>query len=185
MSPMSTVLTCDLWSVFSLAPPQRGAPKTYSPAMSSSLPGEILGLHHVKVAVTNLERSRSWYERVLDLEPILEWPDSRGVVRGVRYRAKGGFALALREDPAVAQATVGYDPFAILVQGRGDVQAWADRLERLGVDHSPVTAGALGWLLWFDDPDGLQLKIYSDDSHGLPREQLASVARPVEGATTT
>ena len=148
------------------------------------MPGEILGLHHVKVAVTDLERSRAWYERVFDLEPILEWPDSQGVVRGVRYRAKGGFALALREEPAIARATVGYDPFAILVKGRGDVESWASRLDGLGIAHSPVTAGALGWLLWFDDPDGLQLKIYSEDSHGLSRDQLASAARPVEGPRT-
>ncbi|HEX9259816.1 MAG TPA: VOC family protein [Acidimicrobiales bacterium] len=152
--------------------------------MSSSVPGEILGLHHVKVAVTDLQRSRAWYERVLDLEPILEWPDSQGVARGVRYRAKGGFALALREDSTIAHAMVGFDPFAILVQGRGDVEAWADRLDKLGVDHSPVRAGALGWLLWFDDPDGLQLKIYSDDSHGLSRDQMTSVARPVERSAT-
>ncbi len=151
----------------------------------SSVPGEILGLHHVKLAVTDIQRSRAWYESVLDLEPILEWPDSQGVVRGVGYRAKGGFALALREDSAVAQATIGFDPIAILVQGRADVEAWADRLDELGVAHSPVTAGALGWLLSFDDPDGLQLKIYSDDSHGMSREQLASVARPVQGAATT
>lgn len=147
-----------------------------------SAPGEILGLHHVKLAVTDIQRSRAWYERVLGLEPTLEWPDSEGVVRGVRFGAKGGFALALREDSAVAQAMVGFDPIAILVQGRADVEAWADRLDGLGVAHSPVIAGALGWLLSFDDPDGLQLKIYSDDSHGMSREQLASVARPVQGA---
>lgn len=122
---------------------------------------------------------------MLGLEPILEWPDPQGVVRGVRFRAKSGFALALREDAAVAHAMVGFDPIAILVQGRADVEAWADRLDELGVPHSPVTAGALGWLLSFDDPDGLQLKIYSDDAHGISREELASVARPVEGAATT
>jgi catechol 2,3-dioxygenase-like lactoylglutathione lyase family enzyme len=141
----------------------------------SSAPGEILGLHHVKLAVSDLVRSRSWYERVLDLEPILEWPDAQGVVRGVRYRAKGGFALALREDASIAAATGGFDPIAILVGARADVDAWADRLDGLGVTHSPVTAGALGWLLSFDDPDGLTLKIYADDSHG----ERTSAARPV------
>ena len=146
----------------------------------SSAPGEILGLHHVKLAVTDIQRSRSWYERVLGLEPMLEWPDAEGVVRGVRFRAKGGFGLAIREDARVAEAMVGFDPIAILVQGRVDVEAWADRLDQLGVPHSPVTAGALGWLLSFDDPDGLQLKIYSEDSHGMSREQLASLARPVQ-----
>ena len=90
----------------------------------------------MKLAVTDIQRSRDWYERVLGLEPILEWPDSQGVVRGVRFRAKGGFALAIREDLAVAQAMVGFDPIAILVQGRADVEAWADRLDELDCCHA-------------------------------------------------
>lgn len=50
---------------------------------------------------------------------------------------------------------------------------------------SRFSNGALGWLVSFNDPDGLQLKIYSDDAHGLSREQLASVATPVDGANQT
>jgi hypothetical protein len=45
--------------------------------------GEILGVHHIKIPVTDLVRSRAWYERVFDLEPFIEWPDDEGVVRGV------------------------------------------------------------------------------------------------------
>ena len=37
--------------------------------------GAILGLHHVKIPVTDLVRSREWYERVLDLEPLTEFRD--------------------------------------------------------------------------------------------------------------
>jgi catechol 2,3-dioxygenase-like lactoylglutathione lyase family enzyme len=145
--------------------------------MSSPPAGELLGLHHVKLPVADLKRSRAWYERVFDLEPILEWPDDNGVVRGVRYADKRGFALALREDPALAQAMVGFDPIAILVRGRADIEAWARRLDDLGVDHSPVTTGALGWLVAFSDPDGIQLKLYTEELHRLPPESRKSKAR--------
>ncbi|MBV8979320.1 MAG: hypothetical protein JO086_00290 [Acidimicrobiia bacterium] len=37
--------------------------------------GDILGLHHIKVPVTDLARSRLWYERVFEVEPQIEFPD--------------------------------------------------------------------------------------------------------------
>ena len=128
--------------------------------------GDILGLHHVKVPVTDLARSRQWYEQVFALEAEVEFPDDSGVVRGVAYRAKGGFTLALRENPSVAKATAGYDPFAILLQGRVDIEAWAARLDDLGVTHSPVIEATIGWLVSFKDPDGLELRFYTADRHG-------------------
>ena len=127
--------------------------------------GEILGVHHVKVPVTDIRRSREWYERVFDLQPEVEFPDDDGVVRGVAYHAKGGFTLALRENPAVARAVAGYDPFAILVQGREDIEMWATRLDDLGIGRSPVIEATIGWLMSFNDPDGLELRLYTADRH--------------------
>jgi catechol 2,3-dioxygenase-like lactoylglutathione lyase family enzyme len=37
--------------------------------------GEILGVHHIKIPVSHIVRSRAWYERVFDLEPFLEFAD--------------------------------------------------------------------------------------------------------------
>ena len=62
-------------------------------------PGEILGVHHIKIPVSDLPRSRAWYERVFDLEPRMEFRDDHdGVVRGVSYRAKGELAKANPQD---------------------------------------------------------------------------------------
>ncbi len=131
--------------------------------------GEILGLHHVKLAVTNLARSRAWYERVFDLQPDVEFADADGVVRGVSYQPQGGFTLALRENPPIALAMAGFDPFAILVESRRDLETWAQRLDDLGIEHAPIKVGALGWLFAFTDPDGLRLKLYTREEHGLPQ----------------
>ncbi len=35
--------------------------------------GEILGVHHVKIPVADLVHSREWYERVFELEPLMEF----------------------------------------------------------------------------------------------------------------
>jgi catechol-2,3-dioxygenase len=132
--------------------------------------GQILGLHHVKLAVADLARSRAWYERVFEVQAKVEFTDDDGVVRGVSYRPLGGFTLALRENADVARALAGFDPLAILVESRQDLDAWASRLDGFGVPHSPVTAGAVGWLFGFDDPDGIRLKLYTREEHAFERK---------------
>jgi catechol 2,3-dioxygenase-like lactoylglutathione lyase family enzyme len=51
----------------------------------------VHGLHHVKVPVSDLTRSRAWYETVLTVSPHLEFPDDNGTVHGIaRANALGG-----------------------------------------------------------------------------------------------
>jgi catechol 2,3-dioxygenase-like lactoylglutathione lyase family enzyme len=140
-------------------------------------PDEIVGLHHVKLPVTDLTRSRAWYERVFDLEPKVEFEDDDGVVRGVSYLPKGGFTLALRENITPARAMAGFDPFAILVETRQDLDAWARHLDDLAVERTPVAMGAMGWLFAFNDPDGLQLKLYTAEEHEEQRPGRRRVAK--------
>jgi catechol 2,3-dioxygenase-like lactoylglutathione lyase family enzyme len=144
--------------------------------------GEILGVHHVKVPVADLARSRAWYERVFGVEPTMEFPDEDGVVRGVAYQLDNGLALALREHPEVARAMAGFDPFAILLHDRPDVQHWADRLDTLGIQHSPVVQASVGWLLAFHDPDGLELRFYTATGHGTGTSGRPGYGRPVQPA---
>ena len=148
---------------------------TLHPATST---GAILGLHHIKVPVSDLPRSREWYERVFDLEPLTEFRDDEdGVVRGVSYRSKGDLALALRENAAAAKGIAGFDPFAIMLRGRADIEAWVQRLDELGVAHSPVIEATIGYILTFDDPDGLQLRFYTLNDQGADPEGRVRVER--------
>jgi catechol 2,3-dioxygenase-like lactoylglutathione lyase family enzyme len=133
--------------------------------------GEILGLHHIKIPVSDLVRSRAWYERVFDLAPIMEFRDDEdGVVRGVVYRAKGGLALSLRENRPAALGIAGFDPFAIMLRGRADIEHWVARLDDLGVSHSEIIEATIGHILTFNDPDGLQLRFYTLSENGTDLE---------------
>ena len=133
--------------------------------------GEILGLHHIKIPVSDLPRSRSWYERVFELEVLTEFRDDEdGVVRGVAYHSKGELALSLRENAPAARGIAGFDPFAIMLRGRLDVEYWARRLDELGVAHSPVINAPIGYIMSFDDPDGLQLRFYTLNENGADPE---------------
>lgn len=125
----------------------------------------VQGVHHVKVPVSDLVRSRAWYEAVLPLQAHLEFPDDTGTVRGVVYGALGGLTLTLREDPERAQALSGFDPFAVLVPQRIDLDAISKHLDLLGVGHGPIITATKGWLLSVPDPDGIQLRFYTAEEH--------------------
>ena len=133
--------------------------------------GAILGLHHIKIPVSDLRGSREWYERVFGLETLTEFRDDEdGVVRGVVYRSKGDLVLSLRENGAAAKGVAGFDPFAIMLRGREDIDFWADRLDSLGVNRSSIIEAPIGNIMTFDDPDGLQLRFYTLDDRGADPE---------------
>ncbi|MFD8565046.1 VOC family protein [Streptosporangium canum] len=126
----------------------------------------VSGVHHVKIWVSDLARSRSWYERVLGLEPRTSFEDDDGVVRGMAFDVPGaGLQLALRENPDLARALSGADPFALQTTGEG-LDAWAVHLDALGVPHSPVVRASAGHVMGFLDPDGLQIRLYAPDDDG-------------------
>jgi catechol 2,3-dioxygenase-like lactoylglutathione lyase family enzyme len=124
----------------------------------------VAGLHHVKIPVTDLARSRAWYQRVFDFEVEYEFPDADdGVVRGVAGSVPGlgRTGLALRENPDVARGISGYDPFAFGIEDEAAAKAWVAKLDSLGVEHGPIIEASIGWIVSFHDPDGTEIRLYS------------------------
>jgi catechol 2,3-dioxygenase-like lactoylglutathione lyase family enzyme len=142
---------------------------------------ELDGIHHVKIAVTDLGRSLRWYRRVFGLRPTIQFPDADGEVRGVAGEVPGlGRTLVgLRVNPAAAAGNRGFDPVSFGVASRDDLVAWAGHLDSLGIEHSPVVEASIGWLLVFDDPDGLTLHLYTWAAHGLEVSDRPGYGRPV------
>ncbi|MEU8203636.1 VOC family protein [Streptosporangium sp. NPDC049046] len=123
----------------------------------------LTGVHHLKIWVSDLERSRSWYEKVLGLEHHTSFQDEDGVIRGMSFTVPGAaFQIALRENPSLAKALFDADPFALQVTLDG-LEAWVARLDRLGVPHSPIIKASAGHALGFVDPDGVQIRLYAPD----------------------
>ncbi|MFI6511117.1 VOC family protein [Streptosporangium sp. NPDC050855] len=123
----------------------------------------LTGVHHLKLWVSDLQRSRAWYERVLGLEHHISFQDDDGVIRGVSLLVPGaGFQIALRENPALAAALRDADPFALQVTREG-LDAWVARLDELGVPHTPLIRASAGHALGFTDPDGVQIRLYAPD----------------------
>jgi catechol 2,3-dioxygenase-like lactoylglutathione lyase family enzyme len=126
----------------------------------------LAGFHHVKLPVTDVERSRAWYQRTFDLSPQIDFVE-HGVLMGVALSGAGDRVhLALRQDAIRARALAGFDPVALAVPTRADLERWRDRFDRLREPHGGIVAGHLGWtIVGLYDPDGIEVRLYTVENH--------------------
>lgn len=129
------------------------------------------GYHHVRLTVTDLARSRAFYEGVFGLEVAYELPpDADQQTRealwflfgGVIYRF-GDHLLGLRPvgADAFSEDRTGLDHVSLTVGSRADLDAAVAVLEERGVAHSGVKDLGVGCILEFRDPDGIALELWS------------------------
>jgi catechol 2,3-dioxygenase-like lactoylglutathione lyase family enzyme len=126
--------------------------------------GAVTGFHHLALTVRDLDASASWYEGLFDLDPVMDEPgDER---RASVYRLRNtDVMLGLTEhrsnDGSMFRPDrTGLDHVAFSVGTREDVDAWAERLDAAGVEHSGRIDIGIGAILNFADPDGVQLSIF-------------------------
>jgi glyoxylase I family protein len=133
----------------------------------------IDGYAHVRLTVTDIARSREFYDRVFALPVALEVPaDADEGTRqqlgflygGVIYRLGAGL-LGLRpvapDGDRFDEDRVGLDHVSFAVRDADAVQAAARRPEELGVPHSGVKDLGRSVLVEFRDPDGIALELYA------------------------
>jgi len=118
---------------------------------------------HVALTVRDLEVSVPWYRTLVGADPVLD--EDTGPFRHVVF-ALGGTLLGLHsfpegvEDLAHSPRRPGLDHLAFGCADRTELQAWAERLDALGVAHGGVVDAGYGSGLSFKDPDGLPLEIF-------------------------
>jgi catechol 2,3-dioxygenase-like lactoylglutathione lyase family enzyme len=119
-----------------------------------------LGLHHVRLPVSDVMRSRDWYVDVFGFEPLLCLEDEDRVI-GVFVRQRGGLTLGLHHAPALARVLNGFCLIGFSVGTLDDLIGWCTRLDALGVGHSLLAEGHLGWSVEVPDPDGLIVELHT------------------------
>ena len=135
----------------------------------------LLGLHHFKLPVSDLDASIDWYRRVFDAEylPQFDHVDSDGVRYAVILDVPGLPApVELRWAPQAAAAIDGYDPIDLAVDSVDALQAWIAHLDDLGVDHSPIITGGAGHLMVLADPDRIFIRIAEVPAGGVNDIQM-------------
>ena len=123
--------------------------------------GDIAGIHHVKLPVSDVARSRDWYAEALGLQVSQEFRDD-GELSGVgMVHPSTGTGLALRRDPERAAAMRGFDAVALTVGTRTDLDLMLERLRDKGLGFGEVLPGRVGVVVDLPDPDGIVVRLFT------------------------
>jgi catechol 2,3-dioxygenase-like lactoylglutathione lyase family enzyme len=131
-------------------------------------------IHHIRLTVTDIARSKDFYARLLGAGPAADFSDQAAdpAVREDPARLYGGCVFAVGEQllglrPVAAagdrfrSTRVGLDHLSLAVASSDELRAVASRLDAAGVHHGEVTelTGFGIAILSVQDPDDINLEL--------------------------
>ncbi|RFA11019.1 glyoxalase [Subtercola boreus] len=136
------------------------------------MPVAAIDFAHLRLTVTDIARSRAFYDAVFGFDVLVEAPPADAdaetkeklafVFGGVIYQFGGG-VLGLRPvAPAhdvYDEDRVGLDHLSFAVAERSDLDDAVELLDGLGVKHEGVKDIGSGFILEFRDPDNIALEL--------------------------
>lgn len=126
---------------------------------------------HIRLTVTDIERSRAFYDDVFGLPVLAEVPagadeairEQLGYLYGGVIYALGDSLLGLRPvaDDHFDENRVGLDHVSFAVSGRAALDEAVTLLDARGVTHSGIRDIGVGYILEFRDPDNIALELFA------------------------
>ena len=120
--------------------------------------GPMTGLSHVQLRVSDVTASAEWYAAALGLEPFRSDP-AIGYV-ALRHPASRVVVVLTTDTTAIRAADGGaLDHLAFAVPDGAALEAWADHLRTVGIDHPGVVPENGNPSLQLRDPDGTAVEL--------------------------
>jgi len=126
---------------------------------------------HVRLTVTDIERSRAFYDAVFGLPVALEVPDDADeqtrehlafLFGGVIYQLGDAlFGLRPVASDSFDEDRVGLDHVSFAVADRQALDDAIEVLDQHSVPHEGVQDIGAGWILEFRDPDNIALELFA------------------------
>ena len=124
---------------------------------------------HVRLTVTDIERSRQFYESVFGWQVLIESPETAdeatrkalGFLFGGVIYDLGGTLLGLRPvaTDRFHENRCGLDHIAFRTGSKAELDTAATHLDDLGIQHEPVKDIGPSYILEFRDPDNIALEL--------------------------
>lgn len=121
-------------------------------------------LAHVAVTVSDLGRSRPWYQQLFGSAPVLD--EDTGPFHHVVWLL-GGTLIGIHQhrDPssndAFDEKRPGLDHVAFGCANRAELEHWESHLNSLGISHGGIVDAPYGSGLSFRDPDNVALEFFA------------------------
>jgi glyoxylase I family protein len=121
------------------------------------------GIAHAALTVSDLSRSVPWYAALFGAEP--DKLHAGETFSAAVWLLPGGTVVlhGFRSQPSPEpfdERRPGLDHLAFGCADRGELEAWIDRLNALGIKHSDIVDEAYGSGLSFRDPDNIALEFF-------------------------
>jgi catechol 2,3-dioxygenase-like lactoylglutathione lyase family enzyme len=127
----------------------------------SSDSAPLLGIHHIRLPVTDVEAAAGWFADLLGYEKAFAFKKDGVVVGWALQHGGGGPSLAIVEDADRAQALNGFPLFAFGVPDEQAAHDMAADLDSRGIAHGGVQPALIKAKLPFvQGPDGILLGFY-------------------------
>ncbi|MEO3761337.1 VOC family protein [Mycobacterium sp. B14F4] len=124
---------------------------------------------HVRLTVTDIERSRQFYEAVFGWDVFIEMPEGAdeatrealGFLYGGVIYDLGGALVGLRPvaSDRFDEDRTGLDHLAFRLGSKDELDAAATHLDGIGIEHEPVKDIGPAYILEFRDPDNIALEL--------------------------
>jgi len=119
---------------------------------------------HVALTVSDLERSRAWYQELFGSDPVID--EDTGPFHHVVW-LMGGTLVGIHGFPDLKsvepfdERRPGLDHLAFACTNRSELQDWERRLNDPGVKNGGIVDAPYGSGLSFRDPDGIALEFFA------------------------
>ena len=121
----------------------------------------LTGIHHVRLPVSELARSRTFWEDVLGYEWDFDFPGDDGPAAVALRHPDGGPNVVLWLDAERARASAGFVWFGIGLASAGEIEDLRDDLDARSIAHGGIQGAFVDVKLPFvEDPDGHLISFY-------------------------
>lgn len=118
---------------------------------------KVVGLHHVRIPVSDPMGSSDWLATTFGFETVLITEDE-DVVTGTVVRHPSGLFVGLHLDIVRAEAL---NEFAVIGLAVFDIEAWPPYLDAMGTPHTGIIDGHLGKCFTAYSPDRISVELHT------------------------
>lgn len=126
----------------------------------------ITGIAHVELSVRDLDASVAWYCRLLGARDVFRNDDRRRGFRAcaiLEPESRTVLAFTQHDDEDAepfSPKRAGLDHLSFRVADRAAIDAWAKRMDELGIAHDAIDDQGFAVAVNLRDPDGIALEFY-------------------------